>query len=275
MSFNFYGVFVSLGIFMGFWVAERLNKRYQLIQKFSFWDSLLWLVVPGVAGARAYHVIDYWTYYSQNPIEIIKIWQGGLGIFGAMIGGLIGLVLFILQLPITLSSKPFLKILDLGVIGLALGQSIGRWGNYFNHELLPMALWESLADFLIFCILLLFLENIFLKNSQTREKINLNEKFLALTMAKYISKFLKKVYLFSHRHFRKTFSKISSRHFSKRSQNLSKIVYSPGKILFLYLILYGLVRFGLEFVRAEPWFMGKVMSLMMVIIGVAGFWKKR
>jgi phosphatidylglycerol:prolipoprotein diacylglycerol transferase len=86
-------------------------------------------VIAGIVGARLYHVIDLYTYYFRFPIEILYIWQGGLGIIGAIIGGLIGLLYFL--------RKRKLKVMfwtDLVIVSLPLAQAIGRLGNYFNKE---------------------------------------------------------------------------------------------------------------------------------------------
>ena len=83
----------------------------------------------GLAGARLYHVIDQWDYYWLHPGQIVMLWRGGMGIFGGILGGLVGLWWQ------AKTWKNWLKLADAGAVGLALGQVIGRWGNYFNQEL--------------------------------------------------------------------------------------------------------------------------------------------
>jgi len=94
------------------------------------WQGLGWAVVGGVIGARLYHVVDEWAFYADNWALIPAVWRGGLGIYGAIIGGIGGLWLFSLRTQLRLA-----VVLDVAAVGLALGQVIGRWGNYVNQEL--------------------------------------------------------------------------------------------------------------------------------------------
>lgn len=87
------------------------------------------IVIPlGVIGARLYNVIDQWDYYSQNPSAIFGL--AGLGIYGAVIGGAIGVIIYTKWRKIST-----LRWLDIIAPGLILAQAIGRWGNFFNQEL--------------------------------------------------------------------------------------------------------------------------------------------
>jgi len=115
-------------------------KKYGL--KTSDLENLFLLVVPlGIIGARLYHIFDKWSYYSQHIIEIFAVWNGGLGIYGAVAGGVVGLVIYtriynvkcIPQSGISFHSTIY-KLLDFLMPSLAIGQAIGRWGNFFNHE---------------------------------------------------------------------------------------------------------------------------------------------
>ena len=93
---NLYGLFVVLGILAGGWVVEKINKKYSILDpRYSIFDTLLWVLIPAIVGARLYHVINYWWYYAENPEQIFYIWQGGLGIWGGIIGGIVGLYLFV------------------------------------------------------------------------------------------------------------------------------------------------------------------------------------
>jgi phosphatidylglycerol:prolipoprotein diacylglycerol transferase len=105
------------------------------------WNGLLYCLILGVIGARLYHVltpspsmaavgIDSPLDYFRNPSQLINFRAGGLGIYGGIIGGLLGLVLYAWRQRISA-----LAWADLATVGLALGQTIGRWGNYFNQEL--------------------------------------------------------------------------------------------------------------------------------------------
>jgi len=145
---HFYGFFIGMGLILGIWFASKmqlkLSKKDSSYLAYNLDDLLLWLVIPGIIGARIYHVIDLWGYYSQNLLEIVKIWNGGLGIFGALFGGFIGLCLYNRKIKYTL-----LIPLDLIAFALPLAQAIGRIGNFVNQELyglptnLPWGIWIS------------------------------------------------------------------------------------------------------------------------------------
>src|SRR3989338_4750494 len=128
---------VGLGIVVGASVAERLrqwimdNGEWKMSGKVGVWDVLLWMIVPGIVGARMYHVVDYWqeVYVGQWWL-IPQVWTGGLWIYGALLGGMVGLWLFCKR-----HKQNFLQWLDVIAFGLPIGQAIGRWGNYFNQEL--------------------------------------------------------------------------------------------------------------------------------------------
>lgn len=105
------------------------------------WNGLLWVLILGIIGARIYHVltpspsmarigIESPLDYLRNPMELINLRNGGLGIYGAIIGGALGIIAYAWRRRIA-----WLNLADLSVVGMALGQWVGRWGNYFNQEL--------------------------------------------------------------------------------------------------------------------------------------------
>lgn len=133
---HWYGLLIVTGIMLGAYVAATLAKRDGKDPN-HIWDMLIIVVVLAVIGARAYHVFSQpsggllgWDYYKQYPIEVLYIWQGGLGIYGAIIGGALGVLLYT-----RFSGLRTLRWLDYAAPGMAIGQSIGRWGNYMNREL--------------------------------------------------------------------------------------------------------------------------------------------
>ncbi|MFP4394369.1 MAG: prolipoprotein diacylglyceryl transferase [Anaerolineales bacterium] len=135
-AIHWYGLLIVTGIVLGAQVAGYLAKRADEDPD-RIWDMLLFAVVLGVIGARIYHVVSQprggllgWAYYKENPIEMFYIWKGGLGIFGAVIGGALGVALYC-----RLEHLRVLKWLDFAAPGMAIGQAIGRWGNYMNREL--------------------------------------------------------------------------------------------------------------------------------------------
>jgi phosphatidylglycerol:prolipoprotein diacylglycerol transferase len=126
---HWYGLTMALAILAAVIVAVVLGRAYQ-VKAETIIDLSFWLIIGGFIGARLYYVGLTWDYYQNNLWDILKIWQGGLAIHGAIIAGLVILWLFVKQRRLN-----FWLAASLIVPGLALGQAIGRWGNYFNQEL--------------------------------------------------------------------------------------------------------------------------------------------
>lgn len=127
LTIQYYGIFISLGILSAivyaFYEARRRGENLDHVINMAL------VVIPlGIIGARLYHVIDYWSYYSQNLMEIFG--GRGLGIYGAIIGGAAGVLIYCAWKKLS----P-LRWMDIIAPGLILAQAIGRWGNFFNQEL--------------------------------------------------------------------------------------------------------------------------------------------
>jgi phosphatidylglycerol---prolipoprotein diacylglyceryl transferase len=125
---HWYGVIIGLGIALALWVAMREGERRGLPNEL-FPDLLLWAIPIAILSARIYYVIFQWDYYAQNPNEIIKIWNGGIAIHGALIGAVITAAVFSKKRGIS-----FWKLADIAAPSIILGQAIGRWGNFINQE---------------------------------------------------------------------------------------------------------------------------------------------
>ncbi len=123
-----YGVLMALGIVIAVLLAMREAKRKQLNED-TVLDLCLVIIPCGVVGARLYYVLFELDQYLADPIRMLYIWEGGLAIFGAVIGGLIGMLIYAHKKKLR-----FLKLSDLIAPGLVLAQAIGRWGNFFNQE---------------------------------------------------------------------------------------------------------------------------------------------
>ena len=104
--------------------AKEFNSDGDIIA-----DLLIFVLPAAIIGARAYYVLHKWDYYSQHTDEIIKVWNGGIAIYGAIIASALVIVIFS-----KIKKIDMLSLLDLGAISLLIGQSIGRWGNFFNAE---------------------------------------------------------------------------------------------------------------------------------------------
>ncbi len=143
-----YGLLIVSGIIAATLVAEKLTKKRGKNPDL-LWGAVLCGVFCGVIGARLYHVLHLWNYYGTNPIKILAVWQGGLGIYGGILFGLIGAGLYLKH-----KNEKVLEWADIGGVAMPLGQAIGRLGNYVNGELLPYALYELAANLALFAVLL-------------------------------------------------------------------------------------------------------------------------
>jgi phosphatidylglycerol:prolipoprotein diacylglycerol transferase len=136
LYFRFYGMILMLGAVVAAYVGYRLLRRMGQDPEIV-WDGLIWLLIFGVIGARLYHVFTpslssgiTTEYYLRNPIAILTVWEGGLGMPGAIIGGVVGIYLFSRRRGLN-----FPVLLDAAAPSVALAQAIGRWGNFVNQEL--------------------------------------------------------------------------------------------------------------------------------------------
>ena len=124
----FYGVIIGIGVLLGVLMAVQIAKKENMDPDI-IWDFAIYAVIFSVIGARLYYVAFSWDQYKDNLISILNTRQGGLAIYGGVIGAF--LTLFIYCKVKKLS--PY-QLGDCGVFGLVLGQIIGRWGNFFNRE---------------------------------------------------------------------------------------------------------------------------------------------
>jgi len=135
---RFYGILIMLGAVLAGWIASREAKRRNLNSELV-WDMFPWLIIGGIIGARIWHIltppasmveqgITAW-YYLTHPLDALAIWKGGLGIPGAVIGGAIALYIYCRKYKYS-----FGLWTDIIAPGLALAQVVGRIGNYINQE---------------------------------------------------------------------------------------------------------------------------------------------
>ncbi|MBE6795734.1 MAG: prolipoprotein diacylglyceryl transferase [Ruminococcaceae bacterium] len=128
IQIKWYGVIIAFGFILAALFGGRIAYTWRMnLSKMV--DVLIYGTFGGIIGARAYYVIFEWNYYSQHPAEIFQIWNGGLAIYGGIIGGI-----FAAFITCKLEKLNFLNLLDLVGMSLLIGQGIGRWGNYANQE---------------------------------------------------------------------------------------------------------------------------------------------
>lgn len=128
LAIRWYGILIATGVLLGTTLAHReAIRRGQDPDKLL--NTIVLAVLVALVGARLYYVLFNWEYYAANPVKIVAVWEGGLAIHGGLIAGALATILYCryarLSLPVTM---------DIMVPGVAIGQAIGRWGNFFNQE---------------------------------------------------------------------------------------------------------------------------------------------
>jgi len=127
-SLPWYSVLMVSGIFLAYLLGTREEKRLAL-PKDSMLDMTLVAVPCGIVGARLYYVLMSLDEFTKNPISAFYIWEGGIAVYGSIIGGALGVWIYC-----RVRKRSFAALLDIAAPGLMLAQAIGRWGNYFNRE---------------------------------------------------------------------------------------------------------------------------------------------
>lgn len=236
----YYGVIIMIGALAALWLAIKEAKHRGLDPEIV-WDIVPWLLIAGIIGARLWHVLTPSKsmgagveYYFSNPIEILKIRKGGLGIPGAILGGILALIIYCRKKKLS-----FFTWADVIMPGLALAQAIGRWGNFINQELygaptdLPWAIRINEANRLPEYAQYSTYHPLFLYESLW----NLMNMYLLLVLER---------------------------------QYKEKLI--PGDLLLMYLIVYPLGRFLLEFLRLDTSMVGGIninQITMLVVMVIA------
>ena len=128
LSIHFYGLIIALGLVLAVVYACRRSKQFG-IKEDDVLDGVLFVTPFAILCARAYYCIFSWEHYADNPISVLYIWEGGLAIYGGVLGAAIGVAVLCRVKRIKLPA-----MLDLVSLGFLIGQSMGRWGNFFNRE---------------------------------------------------------------------------------------------------------------------------------------------
>lgn len=127
-TFYWYGVIIAVGFILAMLYCARHCRRCG-IEPDTLYDFLIWMIPIAIIGARLYYVIFQWGDYRAHPIDALKIWEGGLAIYGGVIAGLLTGIVWCRKKKI-----PFGAMADVCAPGLLIGQCIGRWGNFMNRE---------------------------------------------------------------------------------------------------------------------------------------------
>ncbi len=123
-----YGVIIAIGMMLGVAIAVY-DRRSRGLSEDPIWDAAFIGIPCGIIGARIYYVIFAWDFYKNDPIQILYIRQGGLAIYGGVLGALISVFIYC-----KVKKVGFLELWDSIALGFLVGQSLGRWGNFFNRE---------------------------------------------------------------------------------------------------------------------------------------------
>lgn len=240
LTIHLYGLVIALSIFLGWLLAKKRAYLYKIPQ--ALFDDPV-LIIPlflAIVGARVYHVLDLWSYYSTNPIQILAIQNGGLGIWGGLIGVFVGF-----WLVAKVKKLNLLSILDLAAPSILLGQSIGRIGNFINQEAFGP---PTSAPWGIF----IRPEN---RPPQFTSATHFHPTFFYEAALDFIF-FIILLYL------------------SKKLIVKGQMSIVNGQMFALYLILYSTGRFIVEFWRIDTWTIGtiKIAHVLAIATFVFGAW---
>lgn len=123
-----YGIIIATAFLLGIYLAMDYGEKLRYDPEVIL-DFCLFAIPSAIIGARLYYVIFQWELYKSHPIDIVKVWEGGLAIYGGVIGGVVTAIIFS-----RVRKLSFWDIADICTPSLILGQAIGRWGNFFNQE---------------------------------------------------------------------------------------------------------------------------------------------
>lgn len=128
LNVHMYGLIIATGLLLAIFYAWKRCKQFGIKQD-DITDGVLWVAPFAVLCARLFYCIFEWETYAPNPISVFYIWEGGLAIFGGVIGAVIGIAVYCHFKKIKMTA-----LLDLVALGFLIGQILGRWGNFFNRE---------------------------------------------------------------------------------------------------------------------------------------------
>lgn len=237
VTISWYSICILLGIIFAGIVINKEAKKHNISNSFVS-NLIFWCVIFGIVGARVYYVMFNLDYYTLAPMEIIKVWNGGLAIHGGIIAGIITLVIYCRKYNVNI-----LKMMDIAVPGVILAQAFGRWGNFFNMEAHGSVVTRT------------FLESLrlpeFIINGMYIEGSYYHPTFLYESLLCFVG-FL--VFI--------GFRKLKNT--------------KTGNVTALYFIWYGIIRYFIESLRTDSLMLGNIkvaqlVSIIMVIIGVILF----
>ncbi|MFE7061624.1 prolipoprotein diacylglyceryl transferase [Sutcliffiella sp. NPDC057660] len=236
-----YGIIIGIGVFLGWYLATQEAKNLGL-SKDIFSDLLIWAIPIAIASARLYYVAFNLNYYFDNPGDIFAIWEGGIAIHGALLGGVIVAFLYTRKKRVS-----FWQLADIAAPSIILGQAIGRWGNFINKEAHGTEVSRS------------FLEGLYLPDFIT------NQMFIA-------GSYYHPTFLYESLWNLAGFGVLLF---------LRRLPIKRGEIFLSYLIWYSFGRFFVEGLRTDSLMIGEVIrtaqifSLFIILLAIFLIWFRR
>lgn len=238
---HWYGIIIAFGFMLAVLYGGRMAYKWKMSLD-GMTDVLIWGTIFGIVCARAYYVIFEWSYYKDHLIEIPQIWNGGIAIYGGIIGALIGAAIGCKTGKIN-----FPNLLDLGALGLLIGQGIGRWGNFFNQEAFgvntttaPFRMWsQKIHDDLVSSA-----DTLTAKGIEFDPNLPVHPTFLYESVWCLLGFFILNYMVHKHRHFK-------------------------GEIFMLYGVWYGLERAVVEGLRTDSLYIGDTTLRVSQLLSIA------
>ena len=128
LSIHLYGVIIATGLILAVLYCSKRADQFGLTED-TLLDGVLWVTPVAILCARLYYCAFSWEHYADNPISVLYIWEGGIAIYGSVIGAVLGIIVFCKIKKVKIAT-----VLDLVSLGFLIGQAMGRWGNFFNRE---------------------------------------------------------------------------------------------------------------------------------------------
>lgn len=241
LNINIYSIILFFAMMIGIYISTKEAKKLEIDDAF-FTDLIFYTIIFGILGARIYFVIFNFNYYINNPLNVIKIWEGGLAIHGGIIAGLIFICFYCKK-----NNVSIFKILDILAPSLLLAQAIGRWGNFFNKEAHgPEVDFDFFSNFYIPD----FIADGMYINGAYYLPTFLFESFFCL-LGFILMMILK-------------------------NRNKLKL----GQITSIYLIIYGTIRIFIEYFRTDSLMlfsfkMAQIISIIMIVLGLLIYIKSK
>ena len=128
LTIHYYGLIIATGLMLAVLYCCKRSDQFGLKED-DVLDGVLWITPFAIICARIYYCVFSWQEFAADPISVLYIWNGGIAIYGGVLGAILGMAVFCRIKKIKLTT-----VLDLVLLGFLIGQSIGRWGNFFNRE---------------------------------------------------------------------------------------------------------------------------------------------